>query len=139
MKFHGPHDCSLNALTITSPELKPDKIRKAFLYCTKRWPNNSVSNKDFNICLRHLNVINDYNYVDWSNDKKQISDLPNRICVVLIRGHFVAVHNRVGINEHVSSSAKVYYYWSKRSGVKLNFFKLWINLFFNFFKSIFSR
>ena len=54
--FTGGHDCALVALVRVVPSLDTDKVAKAFQDCCAKWPYAGVTNSEFNVCLRRLDI-----------------------------------------------------------------------------------
>lgn len=93
-KWDGLHDCAPSALTRVVPALSFQSIRKAFSLCCGRWPNAGVTNKEFNIVLRYLELFERFEYTepqdallnDYLVDK-------NTTHILLLWGHFTVTKN----------------------------------------------
>lgn len=111
------NSCALTALSRVMPNLSYDEISDAFYNCCENWPAAGVTNKEFNIILRYLKIINRFKYSD-SNDltigrfyKRNVKHT-----IVLIHGHFTVLHQRNIYDSygysHLSNNTKVYASWS---------------------------
>ena len=85
----GPHDCALTSLYWAVPQLPEARIREAFQYCTETWPYGGVTNSEFAVALRYLQLDHQY-----SAETELLEDLmlraPRR-CVALLPYHFIAI------------------------------------------------
>ncbi len=113
--FHGPHDCGIRALITVMPDLDHDEIKKTFTNCTDQWPYKGISDKEFNIGLRHLGV---YEKLVFGQDKNSVGALHNdakSTYIALIGGHFTVVSNGKIVDQNIKSgldaSTKVYSSW----------------------------
>ena len=85
----GVHDCALASLYWAAPWIPESRIIEAFQYCAENWPFGGITNKEFAIALKYLDVESGY------SDETQtlgalIARSPGR-CVVLLHGHFIAI------------------------------------------------
>ena len=89
--FCGPHDCGPRALSRVVPELRREQIQSAFVLCSEKWPHGGVSNKEFEMTMKYLQIRHRY-----SGEQETLQDLldrnPHR-CVALLWGHFVAIRD----------------------------------------------
>ena len=90
----GPHDCALTSLYWAAPRLTEERIREAFQFCAKNWPYGGVTNTEFAVALKYLEV--DHRYF---GETESLDDLLSREptrCVALLPYHFIAVlHGRI--------------------------------------------
>jgi len=112
----GKHDCGPRALRIVMPSLPYEKMTEAFYNCCEKWPNAGVTNKEFNIVLRYLNIFNRFEYDDA--DGKCLGDLiskQNNTYVALIHGHFTVVKNGKIVDsifyQSLKDDTKIYCSW----------------------------
>lgn len=96
--FRSLHDCGPRSLLRAVPELDPDQIREAFILCSEKWPYGGVSNKEFEIAVKHLGLEHKY-----CGEEETLEDVLNRQpsrCVALLWGHFIAIRDgKVAGNE----------------------------------------
>ena len=71
------------------PSLSEDRIREAFQYCAKNWPYGGVTNTEFAIALKYLDVEHRYSAETESLDAL-LARKPAR-CVALLPYHFIAI------------------------------------------------
>ncbi len=114
-RFQGKHDCALVALAKIFPDFPSDQMIQGFSNCCDRWPYAGVTNKEFNITLRHLELFDKFEYDD--SDDMIVSHFLIKeadVFILLIYGHFTVVKHgkvfdtRVYTNIH---SANVYCSW----------------------------
>ena len=95
----GEHNCALVALAEVMPDISSDAIIQGFSDCCDKWPYAGVTNKEFNITLRHLGRYNQFEYDDSAN--MVLGDfLANSkrkdIFILLLYGHFAVIkHGKV--------------------------------------------
>ena len=87
----GPHDCALTSLYWAVPTLSEDRIREAFQFCAKNWPYGGVTNTEFAIALKYLDVEHRYCSETESLDAL-LARKPTR-CVALLPYHFIVILN----------------------------------------------
>ena len=85
----GPHDCALRSLYWAVPTLSEDRIREAFQYCAKNWPYGGVTNTEFAIALKYLDVEHRY-FAETESLHALLARKPAR-CVALLPYHFIAI------------------------------------------------
>ena len=85
----GPHDCALTSLYWAVPTLSEDRIREAFQYCAKKWPYGGVTNTEFAIALKYLNV--EHRYVAETESLGSLLARKPTRCVALLPYHFIAI------------------------------------------------
>ena len=85
----GPHDCALTSLYWAVPTLSEDRIREAFQYCAEHWPYGGVTNTEFAVALKYLEVQHRYCSETESLDAL-LARKPMR-CVALLPYHFIAI------------------------------------------------
>ena len=113
----GDHDCALASLYWAAPWLPERRIIEAFEVCTETWPYGGITNKEFQIALKYINVETHY-----SADTKTLGSLldtqPDR-CVALLPHHFIAIVDGkvVGRDAHLgwNRSTTVYCHWAFHS------------------------
>lgn len=110
----GPHDCALVALAQVLPDLDKEKIKVAFSNCCDLWPYAGVTNKEFNITLRYLGILERFEYDD--RDGLIIKNFRHRkgdIFIVLIYGHFQVLDNKnkAGCYYPANEKSTVYCSW----------------------------
>lgn len=110
------HSCALVALSKVMPELSYNEIEEAFFNCCDVWPRGGVTNKEFNVVLRYLDVFKQFQYLD--DDKKIQSMIKNNNhkIILLIPGHFTVLHkNRIydgyGYEGNIIKDTEVYCAW----------------------------
>ena len=113
--FHGSHDCGIRALITVMPDLDHDEIKDTFMNCTDHWPYKGITDKEFNIGLRHLGI---YEKLMFGQDKNSIGALKNdskSTYIALIGGHFTVVSNGKIVDQNIKSgldaNTKVYSSW----------------------------
>ena len=112
----GPHDCALTSLYWVVPHLPEHRITEAFQYCAEKWPYGGVTNTEFAVALKYLDIENRY-----FSGTETLGDLlarkPAR-CVALLPYHFIAiVRGRVvgrDARRHWNPSTTVYCSWMFR-------------------------
>lgn len=90
----GKHNCAPMALAEVMPNLSADRILQGFSECCDKWPYGGVTNKEFNITLRHLDLFEKFKYDD--SDKRIMKHFlcrRNEVFILLILGHFTVVRN----------------------------------------------
>lgn len=85
----GPHDCALASLYWAMPRLPEKRIKEAFQYCTENWPYSGVTNTEFAITLKFLNVEHQY-FAETESLENLLGRKPAR-CVALLPHHFIAI------------------------------------------------
>lgn len=113
---NGQHDCALSSLYWAVPSLPECLIARAFNEATDAWPYGGVSNKEFAIALKRLEVDSDY-----SREPVTLGALlalnPVR-CVALLYGHFIPIVDGVIVGRDARRSwpleTRVYCYWMFR-------------------------
>lgn len=107
------HDCALTSLYWAVPWLPESKIVEAFGFCAANWPYGGVTNKEFSIALKYLDV--PYTYSDKT---ETLSDLLSRRptkAVALLHGHFISIHRgQVDESRHWPIDTTVYCCWTFR-------------------------
>ena len=104
------HDCALTSLYWTAPRISESRITEAFGYCAETWPYGGVTNKEFAIALKYLDVDSTY-----CNKRETLGSLlmrrPAR-CVALVHGHFIAIlrGKPVGRDRHLANRPNVTVY-----------------------------
>ena len=90
--FSDPHDCGPRALLSVMPKLPHSKIKDAFMQCTDKWPNGGVTNVEFNVALRYMNIFNRFKYNDADGQVMGnfLSDKTESY-ILLIHGHFTTI------------------------------------------------
>ena len=86
---NGPHDCALTSLYWAVPTLSENRIKEAFQFSTKNWPYGGVTNTEFAIALKYLDVEHRY-FADTESLDALLARKPTR-CVALLPYHFIAV------------------------------------------------
>jgi len=111
----GPHDCALVALHTVAPNISEDEIIDAFMYCAENWPYAGITNKEFNIAMKYLNLEVKYDDSDGQT-VSSITQKKIRKCVALVHGHYIAVKKGKIIgkdaNTYKNSNTKVYCSWN---------------------------
>lgn len=108
----GIHNCAPNALAKVMPSLSSDGIIKGFFECCDKWPYGGVTNKEFNITLRHLGIFNQFEYDD--NKKIKVLNFLSRkdTFIILLYGHFTVIKaGKVDDNHTVRYHDQVYCSW----------------------------
>ena len=121
--FNGQHDCGPRALCQILPHLKQDSVKEAFLYSSKLWPYGGVTNKDFNIALRYLRIINLFEYKGYEETCMPVANdfrnKKNDTFILLIYGHYTVVRKGKIIDRRVLakniSKEQVYCSWKLRN------------------------
>ena len=85
----GPHDCALTSLYWAVPRLQESRIKEAFQYCTENWPYGGVTNSEFAVALKYLDVDHRY-FAETESLEDLLSRAPKR-CVALLPYHFIAI------------------------------------------------
>ena len=85
----GVHDCALTSLYWAAPSLSESVIREAFLFCADEWPYAGVTNKEFQIALKFLNLKTRY-CSDTETLETLLEKEPVR-CVALLPYHYIAI------------------------------------------------
>ena len=85
----GPHDCALTSLYWAVPQLPESRIREAFQYCTENWPYGGVTNSEFAVALKYLDV--DHRYVAETESLGDLLSRAPKRCVALLPYHFIAI------------------------------------------------
>ena len=113
---NGPHDCALASLYWAVPGLSEHRISEALQFCSKDWPYDGVTNTEFAVALKYLDVGNHY-----FGETETLGDLMARKparCVALLPYHFIAVIDGriVGsdADHHWGPSTMVYCSWEFR-------------------------
>ena len=110
----APHDCALTSLYWAVPRISESRITEAFGFCAENWPYGGVTNKEFAIALKYLELDSTY------CDKKEalgalLKRRPTR-CVALLHGHFIPIlkGKPVGRDRHLvhRPDATVYCHWT---------------------------
>lgn len=117
------HSCGPVALARVMPDLSDGQIIKAFNLCCEEWPYGGVSNKEFNITLRHLKIFDRFEYDD--RDGMTAGDFTARkrdTFIILIYGHYTVVENgeiRDSYSDYCaySDNEDVYCSWRSISGL----------------------
>ena len=108
------HNCALIALHIISPETSESKILEAFYHCCEQWPNGGVTNREFNIVLKFLNI-DTLSYCDKESTLQSLLEKDKKF-IALVHGHYLAISNK-NILEYYNpywannTNEKVYCYW----------------------------
>ncbi len=109
------HNCALVALARVKPDLSADQIIRGFGDCCDRWPHAGVTNKEFNITLRHLGIFDQFEYND--SERMTVKDffaMKESVFIILTHGHFSAIVHGMAIDDFYyagSHVAKVYCSW----------------------------
>ena len=113
----GNHDCAPASLYWAAPRIPESQIIEAFLFCSENWPYGGVTNKEFQIVVKYLDIESDYS-ADSETLGALLARKPSR-CVALLHGHFIAIINGkiVGRDARRSwdLSTEVYCHWTFRS------------------------
>lgn len=110
----GPHDCAPTSLYQVVPWIPEARIIEAFQHCTDGWPYAGVTNKEFQIVVKYLEID-----VRYSSASETIGTLLERCparCIALVPWHFIAIINGkiIGRDAGMSHSTLVYCYWMFR-------------------------
>ena len=112
----GPHDCALESLYWVVPQLPEHRITDAFQYCTEKWPHGGITNTEFAVAMKYLDVENRY-FAATETLGDLLARKPSR-CVALLPYHFIAiVRGRIaGRDAHrpLAASTTVYCSWAFR-------------------------
>ena len=112
----GKHECSVNMLLNVMPKLDQDQVVDAFKKCCNLYPYNGVTNKEFNIALRYLKIIDKFEYDD--SDDLVVRDFLERkkdTFILLIHGHFtVVMKGKILDAMYITETSKVYCSWKLR-------------------------
>lgn len=111
------HNCGPVALAKVLPDLPAKRIMDGFSDCCDKWPFGGVTNKEFNITLRYLNVLSQFEYID--SDDMQLKDFlaqKNDIFILLVYKHFTVVkYGKIDdgyfYEHHCSPKDEVYCAW----------------------------
>ncbi len=108
------HDCALASLYWAAPWIPEARIIEAFQLCAENWPYGGVTNREFAIALKYLNVESLY-----STDASTLGALRNRRqgrFVALLHGHFMAIINGKIVGKDAlrawDTRSTVYCYWT---------------------------
>lgn len=112
----GDHDCAPLSLYWAAPWIPECRIYDAFLACAENWPYGGVTNKEFQIALKYLEIECFYSAKSESLGKL-LARKPSR-CVCLLHGHFIAVIRGKIVGRDTyrawSPSTEVYCHWIVR-------------------------
>ena len=111
----GRHDCAPASLYRVVPWIREDRIIEAFQYCTDAWPYAGVTNKEFQIAVKYLEV--DAHY---SGEEETVGSLLDRRparCIALVPYHYIGIISGkiLGRDTGMSRSTTVYCHWTFRS------------------------
>ena len=110
----SPHSCALCALYQVLPEFTFQELSEAFRLCTEdSWPNRGVTNKEFNITLKYLDIFDRFLYNDNDTSFHTILHMQSDV-IVLIHGHYTVVQKGQIRDQYGSfprEREKVYCYW----------------------------
>ena len=99
------------------PDLEQEQVVDAFKKCCNLYPYEGVTNKEFNIALRYLEIFDKFEYND--SDGLVVKNFLNRkkqIFILLIYGHFTVVaKGKVLDAMRISENSKVYCSWKLRT------------------------
>lgn len=85
-----------------NPSVSEAAIANAFLYCTSGWPYAGVSNRDFSITAKYLEIRFLYDDSPGVLLASLLANRPHR-CVALLHGHYISIlHGRI-LGPHVFS------------------------------------
>lgn len=116
--INADHNCALITLHLLFPKIPENKIIDAFYHCCKKWPNDGVTNKEFNIVLKFLKLNQKVRYHNKETIVRLLLARKNKAFISLVHGHFLVISFGC-ILEFFSSywtqykEAKVYCYWEK--------------------------
>ncbi len=116
--INADNNCALIALHLLFPKIPEDKILDAFYHCCEKWPNEGVTNKEFNIALKFLNLDKKVCYHGNETIVQLLLAHKDRAFISLVHGHFLVI-SFGRILEFFScywtncKEAKVYCYWEK--------------------------
>ncbi len=109
----GDHDCGPISLYWTTPWIPESRISDAFLFCAENWPHGGVTNKEFQIALKYLDV--ESHYSAKSETLGMLLARKPRRCVALLHGHFIAIINGEIVGRDArwigSLGTEVYCHW----------------------------
>ena len=112
--FHGAHDCGIRALLAVMPDIKHEDLRSTFLHCSDDWPHSGISDKDFNVGLRHLGL---YDLFSYDSSKDTIGNLKANKAhtyIALIGGHYTVIERGKIVDANYSnmpSNTQVFGKW----------------------------
>ncbi len=115
MIWNGLHDCAPSSLCCVLPVLEREHTRQAFIFCCAKWPDGGVTNKEFNIVLRYLDLQGKFEYCD--SEEMTLSDFlvdQENVYILLLYGHFTVI--RKGVIDDLypfpySEKSTVFCYW----------------------------
>ena len=87
---HRSHDCALTSLYWAVPWLPENRIVEAFSYCADTWPYGGVTNKEFSVALKYLDL--EYDYSDKTETLGEVLSRRPLKSVALLHGHFISIH-----------------------------------------------
>ena len=108
-----PHDCALTSLYWAVPRLSESKIVEAFGFCAATWPYGGVTNKEFSVALKYLDIA--YTYSDKTETLGDLLGRRPTKAVALLHGHFISIHRgRVDESRNWPADTTVYCCWTFR-------------------------
>ena len=111
---NGQHDCALSSLYWAAPAISESDIVDAFKFSTYSWPHKGVTNKEFAIALKYLNVDSSYSS-DIDTLGALLATKPSK-CVALLPGHFIPILNGTIVgrdaHQHWPPETRVYCHWT---------------------------
>ncbi len=113
--FNGAHDCGIRALLAVVPDIPDEQIQKTFMHCADKWPYAGISDKEFNISLRHLKLFDRFTYECEGTSIEQLKQDAKNTYIALIPGHYTVVHESKVIdsdyNQGLPNNTKVIASW----------------------------
>lgn len=107
------HDCALSSLYWAVPSIPESSIVHAFTIATDTWPYGGVTNKEFAVALKCLEIESDYS-TEINTLGALLATNPAR-CVALLHGHFVPIVDGVIIGHDAGRfwlpNTHVYCHW----------------------------
>lgn len=107
------HTCAPIALHIMLPTIPESKLLDAFYHCCEEWPNAGVTNKEFNIVIKYLDIHN-LKYIGRGTTIHHLLKQKKEKFIALIYGHYLVISYGKIIDSYNSSfnkNTKVYCYW----------------------------
>ena len=111
----GPHDCAPASLYQVVPWIPEARIVEAFQYCTDGWPYAGVTNKEFQIAVKYLEM--DAHYSSEEETVDTLLDRRPARCIALVPYHYIGIINGkiIGHDAGMGRSTTVYCHWTFRS------------------------
>ena len=109
------HSCALVCLFKCCPYLSKEKIFEAFYTMCAEYPANGVSDNEFIICLKYLEIDNNFKYNLKSTTIGDLMNCDNKLYIALMKGHYTVI-DKGNIDDfpyknQILKCEKVYCFW----------------------------